>query len=134
MSQDMEKRVGQYVAVRDTIRELEKKHEEELAPHKVVLEKLAGVIHNFMDANNIESLKTETGTCYISTRYTASVQDADAFMRFVIDNEEFDLLERRASATAVKAYVEEHKHLPMGVNLNALSSVGVRRPTGSAKS
>jgi hypothetical protein len=55
-------------------------------------------------------------------------------MDFVLENKQFDLLERRASATAVKAYVEEHNMLPTGVNLNALSSIGVRRPPGKAKS
>jgi hypothetical protein len=38
------------------------------------------------------------------------------------------LLERRASQTAVRAYVDEHKALPAGVNLHALETVGVRRP------
>jgi hypothetical protein len=82
----------------------------------------------------LKNLRTEAGTCYISTTWKSPLQDADAFMRFVIENEEFDLLERRASSTAVRAYVEEHNHLPSGVNLNAVTSVGVRRPNGGAKS
>jgi hypothetical protein len=134
MTEDIEKRVEQYVAIRDDIRAMEAEHEEKVSKRKEILEKLAGIIHRFMEAHKLENLKTAAGTCYISTRWTASVADADAFMRFVIDNEEFDLLERRASATAVRDYVEKHNHLPMGVNLNALSSVGVRRPNGKAKS
>jgi hypothetical protein len=131
---DMEKRAGQYVALRDKIRDMETKHEEELKPYKEKLEQLAGIIHKFLEEHGLENLKTAAGTCYISTRWTATVADADAFMRFVIENENFDLLERRASATAVKAYVEDHNSLPTGVSLNALSSVGVRRPTGKTKS
>lgn len=130
MTQDMEKRVGQYVAIRDLIRKLELKHEEELKELRVKLEQLGGIIHKFMDANNLENLKTAAGSCYISTRWTASVQDPDAFINFVIDNKEFDLLERRANATAVKEYVKDHNTLPTGVSLNALASVGVRRPPG----
>jgi hypothetical protein len=134
MNEDMEKRVGQYVAVRDEIDALKLKHEEELRKPKLILEKLAGIIHKFLDDNNLENLRTSAGSCYISTRWTATVQDPDAFMQFVISSQNFDLLERRAKAEAVKAYVNEHNILPTGVNLNALSSVGVRRPSGKSKS
>ena len=134
MSEDMEKRVGQYVAVRDYIAKMEERHAEELRVPREKLQQLAGIIQAFLDANNLENLKTAAGSCYVSTRYTATVQDADAFMRFVIETRNFDLLERRASATAVREYVQEHDTLPTGVNLNALASVGVRRPTGKAKS
>lgn len=131
---DMEKRVGQYVTVRDIIRKMEARHEEELAEPKEILQKLGGVLQKFLDDNNLENLKTAAGTCYISTKWSAPLVDADAFMRFVIENAEFDLLERRASSTAVKDYVEKHNQLPAGVSLNALASVGVRRPAGKAKS
>jgi hypothetical protein len=134
MNEDIEKRVEQYVALRDTVKAMEDAHEEEITKRKVLLEKLAGIIHQFMDAHKLENLRTAAGTCYISTRYTATVQDADAFMKFVIENKEFDLLERRASSTATRAYVVEHNILPAGVNLNALSSVRVQRPNGKTKS
>lgn len=134
MTEDIEKRVGQYVKLRDDIRALEAAHKEEIAKRDILLEKLAGIIHRFMDEHKLENLRTAAGTCYISTTWRASVADADAFMKFVIENKEFDLLERRASSAATKAYVEEHNCLPAGVNLNALSSVGVRRPNGKAKS
>jgi hypothetical protein len=134
MAEDMEKRVAQYIALRDTIEKLNKEHEETMRPHKLMLERIGGMLQQFMDANNLENLKTAAGTCYISIRHTASVQDADAFMKFVIEQQQFDLLERRASSTAVRAYVEDHNSLPAGVSLNTLASVGVRRPTGKTKS
>ena len=131
MAEDIEKRVAQYVALRDKIHNMELKHAEELKKPQEMLEQLAGIIHKFLDQHKLENLKTSAGTCYISTRWTASVQDPDAFINYVIENKEFDLLERRASATAVKAYVQDHNHLPSGVSLNALASVGVRRPAGT---
>lgn len=129
MAEDMEKRVAQYVQVRDYIKKMDDEHEAKMKPSKDMLQKLAGIIHRFLEDNKLENLRTTAGSCYISTRWTATVQDADVFFKFVIDNEEFDLLERRASATAVRAYVDEHKSLPAGVNLNAIASVGVRRPS-----
>lgn len=129
MAEDMEKRIGQYIQVRDALERLDEKQKAERKPLQDIQEKLGGIIHKFLDDHNTDGLKTDAGSCYISVRHTASVADPDAFMRFVIDSKNFDLLERRANPTAVRAFVEQHNALPTGVNLNALSSVGVRRPT-----
>lgn len=130
VSADIEKRVGQYVKVRDALKALDERHRAERQPLTQLLDKLGGRLQKFLGDNSLENVKTKAGSCYVSTRYTASVQDADAFMRFVIEGKHFDLLERRASSEAVKDYVKTHNHLPAGVNLNAMQSVGVRRPTG----
>lgn len=127
--EDMEKRIRQYIEVRDALERLDEKQKLERQPLQDIQNKLGGIIHKFLDDHNTDGLKTDAGTCYISVRHTASVADPDAFMRYVIDTKNFDLLERRANATAVKAFVAEHNVLPTGVNLSALSSVGVRRPT-----
>lgn len=131
MAEDMEKRVAQYVQIRDAIEALQKRHSEELKPLRELLDALGGRIQQFLDTNNLENLKTSAGSCYLSTRYTTSVADAKAFMDYVVESKNFDLLERRANATAVKAYVQEHGHLPAGVNMSALTSVGVRRAPGT---
>jgi hypothetical protein len=72
---------------------------------------------------------TKGGTIYTSTRYTASLADPEAFMKFVIETRQFDLLDRKANSTAVKDYVGEHNVLPTGCNLTAMKTLGVRRPT-----
>ena len=127
MSEDIAKRVQQYVSVRDALRKLEDKYEAERKPLLDVQELLAGKLRAFMEGNNLENLKTEHGTCYTSTRWTTSLADPDIFMKFVIGNNKFDLLDRRANATAVKEYVQEHNELPPGCNLNAVQTLGVRR-------
>lgn len=82
-----------------------------------------------MKANNMTSAKTEAGTATLSTRYTASLADPDAFMQFVRANDMFELLDRRANATAVKEYVRTNQgRTPPGVNLSALESLSVTKP------
>jgi hypothetical protein len=49
----------------------------------------------------------------------------------VKQHNKFELLDRRANATAVKAYVKDTNQLPPGCNLNAIQSIGVRRKPGS---
>lgn len=131
MAEDMNKRVRQYIQVRDALDALKKRQEEEAKPLKEILDMLAGVIQTFLDTNNLENLRTDAGSCYLSTRHTASVADPDAFMNYVISTGKFDLLERRAKVEAVKDHVQKHGVLPTGVNLSALTSVGVRRAAGS---
>ena len=130
MPSDMDVRVKQYIALRDRIKQIDDAHETERKKYVTLLEEVGGLLRVFLEANKLENLKTEHGTAYVSTRYTASLADPDAFMKFVIDNKEFELLDRRANATAVKEYTHEHNTLPPGVNLNAMQTVGVRRPSG----
>lgn len=125
--EDIEKRTRQFIEVRDKIKQLEKEHEDRLKPLRDLQEKLTGRIQAFMNANNLKNLRTDAGTCYVSTRYTASLSDPSIFMQYVIENKAFDLLDRRANKTAVVAFVEQNKQLPPGCNLSAVENLGVRR-------
>jgi hypothetical protein len=126
---DINERIKQYVFVRDRIREMNDAHEQKLVEWNVALAHLSGVLQKFLDTNGLDSLKSEHGTCYKTTKYSASLADPDAFMRYVIANQKFELLDRRANVTAVKEFVKENKEQPPGCNLSAVETVGVRRPT-----
>jgi hypothetical protein len=133
--EDMEKRTQQFIEVRDRIKELDDKHAELMKPLRKIQEQLAGRIQAFMASNNLENLKTKSGTCYTTHRTTASLADPEAFMKYVIEHGQFDLLDRRANSTAVKDFVQRNKALPPGCNLNTIETVGVRRAgsTGADK-
>jgi hypothetical protein len=126
-SEDMDKRLQQYITVRDAIKRLDENHNNARKNLLDLQERVGGKIRAFMDANKLENLKTEHGTAYTTTVFSASVADPDLFMRYVIEHKEFDLLDRRANKTAVVAFVKEHKGLPPGVNLNSVQNLGVRR-------
>lgn len=127
MTEDMRKRVLQFIQIRDKLRELEDAHKQKCKPLRDLQELVGARIQQFLSDHKLENLRTEAGTCYISTRHTASLADPEAFMTYVIDNKLYDLLDRRANSTAVKAFVEKHNALPPGCNLNAFETVGVRR-------
>ncbi len=126
----VDKRIEQYVAIRDRLKEMKDKYEESCAPLKAMQDQLSGWLQDFLETSGSESIRTKHGTCFASTRYTASLADPQAFMDYVIQNQEFDLLDRKANATAVRAFVEENGNLPPGCNLSALRTVGVRRGKG----
>lgn len=127
VTDDMEKRTRQFIEVRDKIKQLDDEHNAKIKPLKEIQEILAGRIQQFMSANNLKNLKTAAGTCYTTTRVTASLADPEAFMKYVIDHAQFDLLDRRANSTAVKDFVKKNKALPPGCSLNTIETVGVRR-------
>ena len=127
---NIEKRVMQYVAVRDAIKAMKDKHEKELEPMVDIQNVLTGIIQQCLEAAGAESIKTSEGTAYTTTRYNASLADPAAFMQFVRDTNNFDLMDRKANAPAVRDYVAEHGTLPPGVNLSSISTIGVRRAPG----
>ena len=130
MAQDIDKRIQQYIDVRDALARIDARYEAERKPLLEIQERLSGMIRSFMETNNItDNLKSKSGTCYLSTRYSASLADPHAFMEFVVRTGKFELLDRRANVTAVKDFVKENNVLPTGCNLNAIQTVGVRRPT-----
>ena len=132
ITDDISVRVLQYRQIRDKIAEIKERHEKELAAPKDVLERLGGILDAHLLKTGVESAKTKNGTFFRSTRVTATVQDPQAFMDHVIANQDWDLIERRANATAVRGFIEAKKHPVPGVNLNAITSISVRAPTKKA--
>jgi hypothetical protein len=126
----VDKRVAQYIQVRDTLQARNKAHEEAIKPLIDIQNMLTGWMQSFLEQAGADSVKTSHGTCYSTTRYTASLADPEAFMNHVISTQSYDLLDRKANVTAVKDYVNEKGGLPPGVNLSSIKTVGVRRASG----
>jgi len=71
----VDKLVADYINVRNFIRAMEKRHEEELAEYKIALKKLEGRLLQFLDTHGQEMARTAAGTVSATTRPTASLQD-----------------------------------------------------------
>ena len=124
---DISKRVDQYVRLRDLIKEKEEAHKAEIKPYKEMLDKLNAVLLDHLNTINGESVRTDTGTVYRTEKKSAGLADPDAFMRYVIGNEAWDLLDRKANSTAVADFIEDNQAPPPGVNFTTTYVVGVRR-------
>lgn len=126
----VDKRVSQYIATRDAIKAANDEHEARIKPLVELQNMLTGWLQNFMATAGADNIKTAHGTCYMTTRYSASLADPETFMKYVIAEKKFDLLDRKANVTACKDYVAEHNSPPPGVNMSSISTVGVRRASG----
>lgn len=128
----VETRINQYIAIRDKLKELDEKQKKEREPLALTLEKLGGWITEFLTVAGVESVKTQHGTAYMTTRSTASLEDPDAFMRHVIGTEAWELLDRRANTPACRDFAEQNGGaLPPGVKITSIATVGVRRKPGT---
>jgi hypothetical protein len=120
----LEKRTAQYVQLRDKIKAIKDENKEKLVPYEDALEELNTWHLNTTGAKHIA---TESGTIYRIIRISASLADADVFWKFVLENQAWSLIDRRANVTGVQEYATKEGKLPPGVNLNQYSEAGVRR-------
>jgi hypothetical protein len=120
--------VGLYVKLRDQKAKLKADYQELAAPVQQKMDKLEAKLLEVFNTTGMDSIKTEFGTAYTSTRTTASVADRDVFMDYVKAHEEWSLMEIRASASAIKQFQEASDgDLPPGINLTVERTVNIRR-------
>lgn len=124
---DIAKRVEQYVKLRDKIKQIKDEQKKILKPYNETLEQLNALLLAHLNGLNGNSVSTDAGTVYRTEKKSASLADAEAFMEYVIANNAFDLLDRKANVTAVEDHINEHNAPPPGVNFQSTFEVGVRR-------
>jgi hypothetical protein len=129
----VDKWVQQYIALRDELKRRDELHETATKELKDLMADRAGKLQAFLDKSGVESASTQYGTVYTTTRYSASVADPKAFMEYVIQNQDWDMIERRANVTAARDFVKDHNAPVPGVNLSSLATIGVRRPSAKSK-
>lgn len=119
--------VSIYIKMRDKKAQMKAEFDASVAPLNEKMEKLEAKLLDVFNKTGIDSVKTEFGTAYTTTRVTASVADREIFMTHVRENDDWALLEVRASKTAVEQYRETNNDLPPGVSIREERVVNVRR-------
>lgn len=124
-------KLSEVVAAFIELRDKKSKLKAEYDAAKVGLEdkmaKIEGKLLEAFEATGLESIKTEAGTAYKTTRTSASVADKDIFMQFVKANEEWSLIETRCSKEAVSQYKAGTGEFPPGINWSETAVVNIRR-------
>jgi hypothetical protein len=117
-----------YIKLRDKKAQMKAEFDAKVAPITEKMDKLEAQLLDVFNKTGMDSVKTEFGTAYSTTRVTASIADREVFMEHVKTNEDWGLLEVRVSKTAVEQYREQHDdELPPGVNIREERVVNVRR-------
>lgn len=124
---DVEKRVGQYIQLRDLKAEMKDKHEAELKPVNDTMGMIEEELKSALNAVNATNMKTDTGTVSLSIKASASAADINAFWTWVITQGAFDMLDKKPNVTAITEYVKQNGVPPPGVNYTTYQGIGVRR-------
>jgi len=124
---DVEKRVGQYVKLRDLKTELAEKHDAEMKPITETMLMIEEELKQALQAVNASNMKTDKGTVSLSIKASASAADINVFWTWVVTQGAFDMLDKKPNLTAITEYVNANGVPPPGVNYTTFQKIGVRR-------
>ena len=119
--------IDKYIEIRDKKAQLKAEYDAKKGKMDEALGKIEAVILKTFETSGMESAKTEKGTAYPSKLVTATVADPDVFMRHVIENQAWHMIEKRCSKVGVEQYRAEHDEPPPGINWREERVVNVRR-------
>lgn len=97
---DNNKLVEKFVALRDKVAEIKKRHKEELAKYNVVMATLEGWLKQELLTSGSESIRTSAGTFYKTTQTSVTCNEWSKTLEWIKDNDAWELLEARVSKTA----------------------------------
>lgn len=123
---ELDKLISVYISLRD--RRSKRKHEysESDASDRAMQEKIEANVLVYLNELGADSVKTEFGTAYKSIDIAATVNDWDAVVNYVKNNEMWHLLEQRVSKRAVEQFIIEHDEPPPGVEVFPRVAVNIR--------
>jgi hypothetical protein len=120
--------IDNYLKVRAARDAFRKQYKAKEAEYKEALDLIGGMLRNHLQSNGLQNIATPTGTAFLKTVRSATVQDTSAFREHVIQNGEYELADFRANVDAVQAYMDDHKGaLPAGINFQSFIDVGVQK-------
>lgn len=121
--------VNNYIKTRDRKDALTKLYKEKAAKYEHALDLIEAMLLKTLDENGLESVRTENGTVFTSSRTSATVADREVFLEFVRQNEAWVFLENRVSKNAVEQHIAAYDVPPPGVSLRIERTVNIRRPS-----
>ena len=119
--------VGAYVKLRDMKKAIQDQQKKELEPINDKLGTLEASMLLYLNADGVESARTNHGTVYKLKRTRSKVEDWDVALSYILTNKLEHMLEKRVNKAAVEEFLEANGALPPGISLETELTVGIRR-------
>ena len=120
--------VERMISIRDMRAALKARYEAEDKKLREMWDKGEAWLLNEVQTAGSKGMKFECGTVSLTTTMQASIGDWGVFSRFVVENNEPDLLQHRVSTTALKTYLEASgDKVPPGINVTNIRGITIRR-------
>jgi hypothetical protein len=120
--------IAAYIKLREKRSQIKAEADRKADELQAKMGKLESWLKEQADEQGVTSFKTRHGTAFLTTVDFAAVADWDAILKFVRENEAFDMFEKRISKAAVRGYIDQMKQVPPGVNYGTRIEVNVRKP------
>lgn len=88
---------------------------------------IQGELQQVMGQMGVDSLKTPSGTAYLTEKVSVLTSDKEKFLEYIQKNKAWELLDVRGSKTAIQEYTLENNDVPPGIELSRFQDVGIRR-------
>lgn len=121
-----------YLKLRAQKQAIEARTKEQTSAIEANMDKLEAWLKLKAEETGVTSFKTDHGTAFLTTVDFANVADWDAVLTHIKNTEAFDMLEKRVSKTAVRAFIDMHRTVPPGINYGTKLEINVRKPAASA--
>ena len=120
--------VERMIAIRDARSVLKAKYEQEDKNLREQYERGEAWLMGELQTSGATGLKFDCGSVTQTTTMQASIGDWGALSRFIVENNEVDLLQHRVSTTALKSYLEAScDKIPPGINVTNIRGITIRR-------
>jgi guanylate kinase len=119
--------IDRYVKLRDKKAVLKAAFDASVADITTAMTRCENVILEEINTQGVESVRTAYGTAFKSVFTSVTTADGEMFLKFCVDNDRMDLLEKRPNKTAVEEYKSVNDDLPPGINYRQAVSLSVRR-------
>lgn len=120
--------VGAYIKLRDRRAQRKAEYEAADAEDKEKQDKIEAYLLKEFNESGVDSIKTEFGTAYKSSRLSITTADKEAFfMNWVVPNQAWEFLDVKPNKTAVQQYKAVHEDIPPGLNWSETLEVKIRR-------
>ena len=128
--------IDKYLKLRNKIKEMNDAHDATLKPYKEGMELIENALLAHLQATNSDSVKVKgIGTASSTDKYSAVLEDPEAFRTWIVSQNEFDMADIKANVTNVREYQKQNAGaLPPGVRLSSIRKISVRVAPASERS
>lgn len=126
MSHTVEDLVRIYVKMRDALSTRRKEFEAYEDEMKSKMSRVENELLARLNEQNVDSMKTESGTVYKQSKLKPSIRDFAALRTWILETGNVDILQKRLSTTSIRDLGGEDVDIP-GVESIRELEIGVRR-------
>jgi len=130
----MEDIVDKYLKIQATMKDLEKKHREQMMVLETEFESISKKLLDACEKNKTDQIPTSSGTVTRKSKTTYTTTDWDAMYRLMKKHSAFSLLEKRIHVSNLKAFFEANPDVNSDfITTNKTYSVTVSKKVSAKK-